>query len=75
MLNLLIIDNNINRCKNLLNHISENNCQIRVNYILDNLDDGMKILNHGNTDIILINTDYTLDYIIKTLNQIPSLIF
>lgn len=73
MLNLLIIDKDFNHSKMLLNYISENSDNIRVHSIVNNLFEGIKILNNGKIDMILINLECNVDTIINHLSTISTL--
>ena len=75
MLNLLIIDKDINHSRILLNYISENSNQVRVHSIANNLLEGIKILNTGFIDIILINLDDTIESIVINLHMISNSYF
>lgn len=72
MLNILIIDNDINNSTKLLNYISENSYQVRVHSIVCNLTEGIKILNAGLIDIVLINVNNNTNYILKNLHTISE---
>lgn len=75
MLNLLIIDEDINNSRYLLNYISENSYQVRVHSIASNLAEGIKLLNTGLIDITLINVDDDITSIITKLHTISDFYF
>ncbi len=72
MQNILIISNNINNSTKLLNYISENSYQIRVHSISCNLTDGIRILNTGVIDVVIINLDINTNHIINQLYTISE---
>lgn len=72
MLNLLIINNNIDYCKSLLNFISENSTQTRVYSIASNLNEGINILNTKLIDIVLINLDCDIRTILDSFKNIEA---
>lgn len=57
MLNLLIISNNFDDSKNLLNYISQNSALIRVYSIVNTIPELTQIINTGIIDLILIDID------------------
>lgn len=75
MLNLLIIDEDINNSRYLLNYISENSYQVRVHSIASNLAEGIKLLNTGLIDITLINVDDDITSIVNKLHTISDFYF
>lgn len=75
MLNLLIIDEDINNSRYLLNYISENSYQVRVHSIASNLAEGIKLLNTGLIDITLINVDDDITSIVTKLHTISDFYF
>ena len=72
MLNLLIIDDNINDSIYFLNYISKNSHQIRVHSLTMSLNEGIKILNTGVIDIVLIHMNVSTDTINISLNNISN---
>ena len=72
MLNLLIIDDNINDSIYLLNYISKNSHQIRVHSLTMSLNEGIKIMNTGIIDIVLIHMNVNIDTINISLNNISN---
>ena len=72
MLNLLIIDDNINDSIYLLNYISKNSHQIRVHSLTMSLNEGIKIINTGIIDIVLIHMNVNIDTINISLNNISE---
>lgn len=72
MQNILIIDSNINNSTKLLNYISENSYQLRVHSISNNLTEGIRILNAGVIDIVIINLNINTNQIINNLHTISE---
>lgn len=72
MLNLLIINDNINYCKSLLNYISEKSSKIRIYSIANTLSEGINILNTGAIDIVLIDIKYSIDTILNSFKNIEN---
>lgn len=72
MLNLLIIDNNSDSRKQLLNYISEHNPKIRVHAVADTIDEGINIVNLGIIDITLINLNVDSNVILNGLNNVKN---
>ena len=75
MLNLLIISNNLDDSKNLLNYISQNSTLIRVYSIVNTITDLTQIINTGIIDLILIDIDQLKNNFIPNINHILQLIF
>lgn len=73
MLNLLIIDKDVNNSMSLLNYISKNSNQVKVHSIVNNLTDGIKVLNTGLVDITIINLDCDLNTILVNLSLISDI--
>ena len=70
MLNLLIISNNLDDSKNLLNYISQNSTLIRVYSIVNTITDLTQIINTGIIDLILIDIDQLKNNFIPNINHI-----
>lgn len=70
MLNLLIISNNLDDSKNLLNYISQNSTLIRVYSIVNTIPDLTQIINTGIIDLILIDIDQLKNNFILDINHI-----
>lgn len=72
MLKLLIIDKDIIHEQNLFNYISKNNSKIRVQYLVNNLSDGINILRTEPIAFVLINLDDDVKTITNQLKSISS---
>ncbi len=70
MLNLLIISNNFDDSKNLLNYISQNSALIRVYSIVNTIPELTQIINTGIIDLILIDIDQLKNNFILDINHI-----
>ena len=75
MLNLLIIDDDIKHTDDLLNYISQNGTQLRLHYIVNKLSKGIDILNKGTIDLVLINTNDSINKILFKLHCIYNCFF
>lgn len=55
MLNVLVVEDNIIECNQLVNYISKNNSNIRLYYMAFTGNDALKIINQQTVDIILLD--------------------